>query len=223
MTKLLFFLPVLLLLLTLTSTGIKNLKISDDSRPMILFERFGFTHTGHFTITVSSVSVISSVGFPYSSQLGFFLLSEESQIPVLIELQSNPSCCVLDSEYIHLLFTFRDLSPPPLPFFNQTYPITSPNEYSLFFANCAPESKVSMNVRTELYNRDGFGREKDYLSAGLTQLPSLGSQIIAGGGVSGSAELDGERLRSDDSVHLLTSETTMKVAQQVPVAGDFPI
>ncbi|KAL3628582.1 Protein CANDIDATE G-PROTEIN COUPLED REPTOR 7 [Castilleja foliolosa] len=169
MTKLLFF----LLLLTLTSAEIKNLKISDDSRPMILFERFGFTHTGHATITVSSVSVMSSVGSPDSSRLGFFLLSEESQIQVLIELQSNPSFCVLDSKYIHPLFTFRDLSPPPKSLFNQTYPITSPNEYSLFFANCVPESKVSMSVRTELYNLDGFGREKDYLSAGLTQLPSL--------------------------------------------------
>ncbi|KAL3642529.1 Protein CANDIDATE G-PROTEIN COUPLED REPTOR 7 [Castilleja foliolosa] len=172
MTKLLFSLFVLLLI-TLTSAEIKNLKISSDSRPMILFERFGFTHTGHTTITVSSVSVMSSVGSPDPSRLGFFFLSEESLIQILLELQSNPSFCVLDSKYIHPLFTFRDLSLPPDSSFNQTYPITSPNEYSLFFANCAPESTVSMNVRTELYNLDGLGREKDYLSAGLTQLPSL--------------------------------------------------
>ncbi|KAH6805926.1 Lung seven transmembrane receptor family protein [Perilla frutescens var. hirtella] len=138
---------------------------------MILFERFGFTHTGQATIAVSSVSVMSAVASPDPSRLGFFLLSEESLIQVLLELQSNPSFCVLDSRYINLLFTFRDLSPPPQSTFNHSYPITSPNEYSLFFANCAPESTVSMNVRTELYNLDG--REKDFLSAGLTQLPSL--------------------------------------------------
>ncbi|KAH6802593.1 Lung seven transmembrane receptor family protein [Perilla frutescens var. frutescens] len=138
---------------------------------MILFERFGFTHTGQATIAVSSVSVMSAVASPDPSRLGFFLLSEESLIQVLLELQSNPSFCVLDSKYINLLFTFRDLSPPPQSTFNHSYPITSPNEYSLFFANCAPESTVSMNVRTELYNLDG--REKDFLSAGLTQLPSL--------------------------------------------------
>lgn len=116
---------------------------------------------------------MSTVGSPDPSRLGFFLLSEESLIQVLLELQTNPSFCVLDSKYINLLFTFRDLSPPPHSSFNHSYPITSPNEYSLFFANCAPESTVSMNVRTELYNLDGRGRVKDFLSAGLTQLPSL--------------------------------------------------
>lgn len=140
---------------------------------MILFERFGFTHTGQANISVSSVSVMSSVASPDPSRLGFFLLSEESLIQVLLELQSNPSFCVLDSKYITSLFTFRDLSPPPHSSFSHSYPVTSPNEYSLFFANCAPESTVSMNVRTELYNLDGRGKEKDYLSAGLTQLPSL--------------------------------------------------
>ncbi|KAG8376476.1 hypothetical protein BUALT_Bualt09G0067500 [Buddleja alternifolia] len=172
MAKLLFLLP-LLCLLSLTSAEIKNLKITSDSRPMILFERFGFTHTGQATIAVSSVSVISSVSSPEPSRLGFFLLSEESLIQVLLELQSNPNFCVLDSKYINLLFTFRDLSPPPDSSFNHSYPVTSPNEYSLFFANCAPESTVSMTVRTELYNLDGRGKVKDFLSAGLTQLPSL--------------------------------------------------
>ncbi|XP_057779021.1 protein CANDIDATE G-PROTEIN COUPLED RECEPTOR 7-like [Salvia miltiorrhiza] len=166
-------LPLLLFLASFASAEIKNLKISSDSRPMILFERFGFTHTGQASITVSSVSVMSRVASPEPSRLGFFLLSEESLIQVLLELQSNPSFCVLDSKYINLLFTFRDLSPPPHSSFTHSYPITSPNEYSLFFANCAPESTVSMNVRTELYNLDGRGKEKDYLSAGLTQLPSL--------------------------------------------------
>ncbi|XP_051130702.1 protein CANDIDATE G-PROTEIN COUPLED RECEPTOR 7-like [Andrographis paniculata] len=173
MAKLPFLISLFLLLLSLASAEIKNLKISDDSRPMILFERFGFTHTGQATITVSAVSVVSSLESVDAARLGFFLLSEESLIQVLLELQTNPSFCVLDSKYITPLFTFRDLSPPPHSFFNRSYPITAPNEYSLFFANCNPESRVSMNVRTELYNLDGRGKVKDYLSAGLTQLPSL--------------------------------------------------
>ncbi|KAG6437393.1 hypothetical protein SASPL_102308 [Salvia splendens] len=173
MRNLIPLLLTLLFIASFTSAEIKNLKISSDSRPMILFERFGFTHTGQASITVSSVSVMSNVASPEPSRLGFFLLSEESLTQVLIELQSNPSFCVLDSKYINLLFTFRDLSPPPHSSFSHSYPITSPNEYSLFFANCAPESTVSMKVRTELYNLDGRGDEKDYLSAGLTQLPSL--------------------------------------------------
>ncbi|KAA8518839.1 hypothetical protein F0562_016387 [Nyssa sinensis] len=139
---------------------------------MILFEKFGFTHTGHTSVAVSSVSVTSSIARPNPSRLGFFLLSEESLIQVLLELQQNPSFCVLDSQYVSLLFTFRDLSPPPQTSFNLSYPVTAPNEYSLFFANCGPESQVTMDVRTEVYNIDAGG-VKDYLSAGLTQLPTI--------------------------------------------------
>ncbi|CAH9096199.1 unnamed protein product [Cuscuta europaea] len=163
----------LLSIISLATAEIKTLKIISDSRPMILFERFGFTRTGRATISVSSVSVSSAISTPEPSQLGFFLLSEESLIQVLIELQQNDAFCVLDSNYINLLFTFRDLSPPPASSFNRSYPITFPDEYSLFFANCAPQSKVSMDVRTELYNLDSLGQVKDYLSAGLTQIPAL--------------------------------------------------
>ncbi|KAF7804521.1 protein GPR107-like [Senna tora] len=164
----------LLSLFSPSSAEIKSLTINSDSRPMILFEKFGFTHKGFVTISVSSVSVavLSSTAQPESSRLGFFLLNEESLLQVLIEIQQNPSFCVLDSHYIFSLFTFRDLSPPPLASFNRSYPVTSPNEYSLFFANCAPETSVSMVVRTEVYNLDTDGA-KDYLSAGQTQLPTL--------------------------------------------------
>ncbi|XAR69002.1 hypothetical protein NMG60_11000434 [Bertholletia excelsa] len=161
-----------LLLLSSATAEIRDLKISADERPMILFEKFGFTHTGHVTISVSGVSVTSSVSRPDPSSLGFFLLSEEALIQVLLEFQQNPSLCVLDSKYINLLFTFRDLSPPPNSSFSKPYPVTVPNEYSLFFANCAPKSQVTMEVRTEIYNLDAGG-VRDYLSAGRTQLPTL--------------------------------------------------
>ncbi|KAL4605225.1 hypothetical protein ACB092_09G013500 [Castanea dentata] len=162
----------LLLLLHPSSAEIKSLSIVSDSRPMILFEKFGFTHTGHVTISVSSVSVSSSHSGTDPSLLGFFLLSEESLLQVLLEIQQNTQFCVLNSHYISPLFTFRDLSPPPNSSFTHSYPVTSPNEYSLFFANCAPESSVSMAVRTEVYNFDSDG-SKDFLSAGQTHLPSL--------------------------------------------------
>ncbi|KAK4772865.1 hypothetical protein SAY87_027884 [Trapa incisa] len=168
-------LPFLLALLSafaLSSAEIKTLTISADARPMILLEKFGFTRTGHATISVSAVSVVSALASPDPSRLGFFLLSEESLLQVLIEMQQDKQFCVLDSHFTIHLFTFRDLSPPSHASFNQSYPVGSPNEYSLFFANCNPESRVSMNVHTELYNLDRDG-SKDYLSAGQTQLPSL--------------------------------------------------
>uniref|UniRef100_A0A803N8H2 Protein GPR107 n=1 Tax=Chenopodium quinoa TaxID=63459 RepID=A0A803N8H2_CHEQI len=133
---------------------------------MILFEKFGFTHTGRVNVAVSSVSVTSNLSPPEPSRLGFFLLSEESLLQVLLEIQQNPSFCVLDSQYTTHLFTFRDLSPPPASSFNQSYPVSIPNEYSLFFANCNPESSVTMTVHTEMYNVE-FNGVKDYLPAAL--------------------------------------------------------
>ncbi|RVW39761.1 hypothetical protein CK203_074677 [Vitis vinifera] len=121
-----FSFSVLLLLLPFVTAEIKTLTITADSRPMILFEKFGFTHTGHVTVSVSGVSVASTLSSPDPSRLGFFLLSEESLLQVLMELQQNPSFCVLDSQYILSLFTFRDLSPPPHASFNQSYPVSSP-------------------------------------------------------------------------------------------------
>ncbi|KAF8402813.1 hypothetical protein HHK36_010904 [Tetracentron sinense] len=168
----LFALSLLSLLFPSSHAEIKNLKITTDSRPMILFEKFGFTHFGHVAVTISNVSVTTSLSTrPEPSRLGFFLLSEESLIQVLMETEQNPNFCVLDSHYITPLFTFRDLSPPPETFFNNSYPVTNPNEHSLFFANCAPETQVTMAVRTEMYNLDNG--VKDYLPAGQTSLPTL--------------------------------------------------
>ncbi|KAL2323318.1 hypothetical protein Fmac_027697 [Flemingia macrophylla] len=175
MGKTRFLFPVLLLLLISPSTAeIKTLTITSDNRPMILLEKFGFTRTGHVSISVSAVSVVggtSSQADP--SRLGFFLLSEESLLQVLIEMQQNPSFCVLDSHYTTHLFNFRELSPPPSASFNRTFPLTLPNEYSLFFANCAPDTAVSMSLRTELYNLNPSDSSRDYLSAGQTHLPTL--------------------------------------------------
>ncbi|XP_047316501.1 protein CANDIDATE G-PROTEIN COUPLED RECEPTOR 7-like [Impatiens glandulifera] len=163
---------VLCLLFSPAIAEIKKLQIKNDARSMIMFEKFGFTHTGQVSISVSSVSVTSSLARADGDRLGFFLLSDESFIQVAIELQQNPNLCVLNSKYIQLLFTFRDLSPPPNSTFTKSYPVTSPNEYNLIFANCAPESQVTMDVHTEVYNLDDGG-VKDYLSAGLTQIPTI--------------------------------------------------
>ncbi|XP_043701652.1 protein CANDIDATE G-PROTEIN COUPLED RECEPTOR 7-like [Telopea speciosissima] len=159
-----------LLLLPFASAEIKKLKITADSRAMILFEKFGFTHTGHVTVSVTDVSYSSSLSQPDPSRFGFFLLSEEALIRVLLEAEENPNFCVLDSHYINLLFTFKDLSLPQRSY-DHSYPVTAPNEYSLYFSNCAPESQVTMSVRTEIYNTDNG--VNDYLPAGQTQLPML--------------------------------------------------
>ncbi|XP_010490728.1 PREDICTED: protein GPR107 isoform X2 [Camelina sativa] len=149
---------------TLTVAEIKSFTISDDSRPVIFFEKFGFTQTGHVTVSVSSVSV-SSPSTTESSKLGFFVLTEESLLQVLLEMERNPRFCILDSNYILHLFTFRNRSQ-----FDHSYSITSSGEYSIFFASCVPDTTVSMKIKMEMYNLDPNG-SKIYLPPGLTQLP----------------------------------------------------
>ncbi|XP_010490727.1 PREDICTED: protein GPR107 isoform X1 [Camelina sativa] len=151
---------------TLTVAEIKSFTISDDSRPVIFFEKFGFTQTGHVTVSVSSVSV-SSPSTTESSKLGFFVLTEESLLQVLLEMERNPRFCILDSNYILHLFTFRNRSQ-----FDHSYSITSSGEYSIFFASCVPDTTVSMKIKMEMYNLDPNG-SKIYLPPGLTQLPGL--------------------------------------------------
>ncbi|XP_076946443.1 protein CANDIDATE G-PROTEIN COUPLED RECEPTOR 7-like [Bidens hawaiensis] len=160
-------------LLTPPATSeIRSLHVTDDNRPMILFEKFWFTHKGFASVAISSVSVTTGLMQPDPSRLGFFLLSEGSLNQVLMELEYNHIPCVVDSKLISLLFTFQDLAPPPHSSVNKSYPIGYPGEYFLLFANCNRGSRVTMDIRMELYNSDD-GVHRDYLSAGESQLPSL--------------------------------------------------
>ncbi|KAM0024635.1 putative transmembrane protein GPR107/GPR108 [Helianthus debilis subsp. tardiflorus] len=145
---------LLFFLLTAPSTAdIKSIKIQSDNRRMILLQKFGLTHRAYITVAASSVSVNSTLSPPDLSRQGVFLLSEESMPEVLLEFQQNPDFCILRSKFALLLFTFRDLSPKWS--FNRSFPVMYPSEYSLFFANCDPGSRVTMDFRTELLNTDG--------------------------------------------------------------------
>ncbi|KAG0464628.1 hypothetical protein HPP92_018792 [Vanilla planifolia] len=183
-----FLLHLLLIfyLISACMAEIKDLKITTDSRPVILFEKFGFTPRGFVDIAVSDVYFSSSVPLPDPSLLGFFLLSDENLIQAIYQSQqevpnpnpnpkSNPNIdpsCVLSSSYVRPLFTFRDLSQPPPNSYNHSFRITQPDEYSLYFANCAIESKVTMSVHTEMYNARPDG-SRDYLSVGWILVPSI--------------------------------------------------
>ncbi|KAJ3680842.1 hypothetical protein LUZ60_015331 [Juncus effusus] len=178
MANLNFFSLLLLLffLLPLCSAEIKTLKVTADNRPLILFEKFGFNSRGSISITVTSAS-LSAAPFPAPSLLGFFLISDESLIHPsnLPNFNDNPNDknCVLFHPYVKKLFSFDELSPPPSRSINRSFPITHPDEYNLFFANCAPErALVTMEVHTEMYNRLPDGT-KDYLSIGQAPVPSI--------------------------------------------------
>ncbi|XP_030469540.2 protein CANDIDATE G-PROTEIN COUPLED RECEPTOR 7-like [Syzygium oleosum] len=169
MAKLHYALLLLISLISHANADIKTLSLTSDPRQIIFLRKFAFTHHGQVFISASDVSVTSSSIYTLDSRFGFFLLSKEALRQVLLEDEQNADFCVLDSFYTVPLFTFRDLSPPPHRFFNRTYPINNPGEYSLFFAKCDPVARVSMNVHVELYNLDSNG-SKNYLSIGQSRL-----------------------------------------------------
>ncbi|KAL6614206.1 hypothetical protein ACP70R_036476 [Stipagrostis hirtigluma subsp. patula] len=176
---LLLLLAVAGVLLRPAAAEIKQESFNQDSRSSILFEKFGFSPRGAVSIEVSGAKADSKLAKPDPSQLGFFLLSDEALFEAIYEqppptdLNPNPESspgCVLSSPYVTPLFTFADLDENG--HHNKTFPITHPDEYSLFFANCAPESTVTMDVRTDMYNTNPDGT-KDYLSVGMAPVPGI--------------------------------------------------
>ncbi|KAM0024640.1 putative transmembrane protein GPR107/GPR108 [Helianthus debilis subsp. tardiflorus] len=155
-----------------STAAIKSIKIQSDNRSVILLGKFGFTHYGNLSISISNLSVSDPVASLYDpSVIGFFLLSDETLIELVFEAQRNPNFWFWDIHLVSYLFTLRDISDPQSSF-HKSYSMTFSEEYALFYANCNTRSLVTMDIHTEMYNIDD-GATKDYLSAGLTQLPSL--------------------------------------------------
>ncbi|KAL6841374.1 hypothetical protein ACP4OV_028892 [Aristida adscensionis] len=187
--------PLLLLVLALAAAlalpaaaEIKTEAFKEDPRPSIMFEKFGFSQSGFVRIVVSGAAVSSSFARADPKHLGFFLLSDESLIHAISESREGPTAeqraaatggddpaaaaaagCVLNSPYVKKLFTFHDMK---LGHLDKTFPVSHPDEYTLFFANCAPQSVVTMRVRTEMYNLDAAGA-KDYLPVGQAPVPAI--------------------------------------------------
>ncbi|KAI9186162.1 hypothetical protein LWI28_014296 [Acer negundo] len=152
---------------------IKNTRIVYDSRPMIVFERFGFAESGKVAISIEDLSWRSKqhkTEFNPSS-LGFFLTRDVSFSRIQNESQNTEKFCVLSSRYVKLIFKLENLVANSKSI-NGSITIDDPDEYNLLLGNCQPEFEVSMNVITEMYNLRVDG-EKDYLPAGQTHLPKL--------------------------------------------------
>ncbi|KAF5175487.1 hypothetical protein FRX31_034921 [Thalictrum thalictroides] len=150
---------------------IKDTAIVDDSRSMILFERFGFSLNGHVSISIKDVrwkSRLQGASLNPAS-MGFFLLRELSYPLILNESLYTEGFCVVSSKYVELIFKFDKLAKDST--YNGSLNIVHPDEYNLYFGNCQPEFEVSMDVHTEMYNVEGD--KKDFLPAGQTQLPKM--------------------------------------------------
>ncbi|ERN15839.1 protein GPR107 [Amborella trichopoda] len=150
---------------------IRDTRILSDSRPMIFFERFGFTNTGHAYVAIKNVSWKLRHGQSEldPTSMGFFLLTEASHWKIMNEYVYTQFFCITSSQYILPLFNLTDLE---LDYsHNSTIQVMQPDEYTLVFGNCQPEFEIIMDVHTEMYNMDGDVR--DFLPSGQTQLPIL--------------------------------------------------
>ncbi|XP_057773623.1 protein CANDIDATE G-PROTEIN COUPLED RECEPTOR 7 [Salvia miltiorrhiza] len=174
-------LPLLLLILlasaALAAAEIRSTETRSDGRPLILLDEFGFTHRGQLELNVTHLSLSGSGSSPDPSELskvGFFLCTIDAWAHVLQQIEDAQINCVLGSDAIKRVFTFDQLPTPTASAFNFSYAESSADQYTLIFANCLPQLKVSMNVRSAMYNLEG-GRSnrRDYLSAGKTILPRV--------------------------------------------------
>lgn len=168
--------PIFLLsfLLSLSFAEIRKTEIRSDSRPIIPFDEFGFTHTGRLELNVTGIS-LSSTNIELS-KVGFFLCTRDKWLHVLQQLEDSDITCALDSTQVQVVFTFNRLTggaPGGATSFSTVYKEMDSDQYSLVFANCYQNLQVSMNVLSAMYNLDGKGGERDYLSAGRTILPRM--------------------------------------------------
>lgn len=167
---------VLLLLISpsLIVAEIRSSKIRNDVRGIIPLDEFGFTHLGRLHLNVSSISFSSDPSTLDLSRLGFFLCSRDGWVQVLQQIDDSEITCTLNSDAVKLVFTFDSLPSSSSDSFDVAYNISSPDQYTLVFADCLPNLKVSMNLRSAMFNlENGKSNRRDYLSAGKTILPSI--------------------------------------------------
>lgn len=171
-----------LLFIPFYNAEIHSSEIRSDSRSIIPFDEFGFTHNGRLELNVTILNLhLSSTPTSQNTKLnpkdnlglvGFFLSTRESWYRVLDQLEQDEVVCALQSEVVRVVYTFDRLDGADR--FNFTIPVTDPNLFTLVFANCIPNFEISMDVKSAMYNLEGRnGDRRDYLSAGKTNLPKI--------------------------------------------------
>ncbi|KAK9122281.1 hypothetical protein Syun_019898 [Stephania yunnanensis] len=175
-SSLLLIISILAVSLSTSSAEIRVSEIRSDDRSIIPFDEFGFTHTGRLELLVSHISLSNPNPDLDLSLLGFFLSTRDSWIHVLRQIQDLEITCALRSDSVHLVYSFDRLKPPNPNTFAISFNQTDANQYTLVFANCLPNLRVSMDVKSMMYNIDTTVDNsdiRDYLSVGKTVLPRV--------------------------------------------------
>ncbi|XP_007039375.2 PREDICTED: protein GPR107 [Theobroma cacao] len=163
-----------LLISLFASFGFAEIRVTEirsDGRPIIPFDEFGFTHTGRLELNVSQIALSNPNPDLDLSKVGFFLCTRDAWMHVLQQLEDGEVACALNSDLVKVVYDFK--SPNRISSFDTVYQENDADQYTLVFANCLSQIKVSMNVRSAMYNLDGKKNRRDYLSAGKTILPRV--------------------------------------------------
>ncbi|KAK3030670.1 hypothetical protein RJ639_035874 [Escallonia herrerae] len=160
----------ILILLSVAAADIRFSEVRSDDRPIIPFDEFGFTHRGRLELNVSQIALSNTSPDLDLSNVGFFLCTRESWLHVLQQIEDAEITCALKSDHIKPVYTFQSLNNALR--FDTVYQQSEADQYTLVFANCLQQLKVSMNVKSAMYNLDKSGH-RDYLSAGKTILPRV--------------------------------------------------
>ncbi|KAK4802663.1 hypothetical protein SAY86_000866 [Trapa natans] len=167
---------VILVLASVAAAEIRFTEIRSDDRPIIPFDEFGFTHSGRLELNVSHISFSVTVPDSELGKLGFFLCTRDSWLQVLEQMEDAEISCTLQSDLIKKVFTF-DKFKGDKSTFNIVFPQIDADQYTLVFANCFQNTqqslKLTMDVRSAMYNLEGKSSRRDYLSAGRTILPRI--------------------------------------------------
>ncbi|KAM0935039.1 hypothetical protein DsansV1_C29g0207601 [Dioscorea sansibarensis] len=165
---------LLLVVFVLGSAEIRTSKLRSDARPIIPFDDFGFTHTGTVEISVSELA-LSDQSLPHASlsQLGFFLSTRDAWVHVIQQLQNGDISCALQSHLVKPVFILSSLPYPSDNSFSSSFNLSEPGQFTLLFANCLPNLRVSMSVKSSMFNFDPKSDRRAYLSVGLASLPRI--------------------------------------------------
>ncbi|KAK8692792.1 hypothetical protein V6N13_070399 [Hibiscus sabdariffa] len=135
---------------------IRFTNIQSDGRPVIAIDVFRFTDTGRLELNVSQVNLCNKNPNLDLAKLGFFICREAAWDHVLQQLVEGEVTCALDSDLVKLVFNFRSLNGKSS--FDADFRVDNANRYTLALANCLDGGKVSMNVRSAMYNLEGTPR-----------------------------------------------------------------
>uniref|UniRef100_A0A0D9VID8 Intimal thickness related receptor IRP domain-containing protein n=1 Tax=Leersia perrieri TaxID=77586 RepID=A0A0D9VID8_9ORYZ len=185
----------LLLLVRASNAEIRTTIIVSDSRPLILFEQFGFERGGKATLSIRRSAWNIRPGSKRTSVdpslMGFVLISG-NQFPRINNESAYAAAdpgdndngsdadgyCVLTSEHALPVVRLSDVPPGGV---TTTVTIDDPDEYAVLFSNCQDGVEATVDVRTEMYNVRGGVSDgpRDYLPVGLRPLPTIYTAVSA--------------------------------------------